>query len=269
MRFAQFRSWRSKLVRFLSRRLSFRNLDSLESLAQLGLGKGWDGGIDGEIGALLTLRKSLSMKSIVALDIGANTGLWTCTLKQKDIDCEVHVFEPSASAFELLEQSLKDLANVHLYRSAVGESTGTATLYSDFETSPLASLSLRRLDHQEVDFTRHEEVAITTLDDWHFLHMDVEPNVLKIDVEGHEIDVLHGASKMLDTVQIVQFEFGGTDIDSRIYFQDFWYFFLKKGFDIFRLTPKGLQRVVKYSENDEVFKFTTFFAVRSGASLSL
>lgn len=53
-------------------------------------------------------------------------------------------------------------------------------------------------------------------------------------VEGHELDVLAGAEEALKSVQLVQFEFGGCNIDTRTYFQDFFYFFQQHGFAIHR-----------------------------------
>lgn len=35
----------------------------------------------------------------------------------------------------------------------------------------------------------------------------------------------------------VTFEFGGCNIDTRTYFQDYWYFFKTFGFRVFRITP--------------------------------
>ena len=46
----------------------------------------------------------------------------------------------------------------------------------------------------------------------------------KIDVEGHEMDVLKGIGDKISNIKLIQFEFGGCNIDTRCFFQDFWYF---------------------------------------------
>jgi hypothetical protein len=81
-------------------------------------------------------------------------------------------------------------------------------------------------------------------------------------VEGHELSVLAGAKEVLNRIELVQFEFGGGNIDSKTYFQDFWYFFKNLNFDIYRLTPRGPIKVSEYSEFLEVFRPTNYFAVR-------
>ncbi len=88
------------------------------------------------------------------------------------------------------------------------------------------------------------------------------PNVLKMDVEGHELEVLLGSTQLLDNIEIIQFEMGGTNISSRTYFLDFWLFFRDKPFNLYRVGPRGLHRIDSYSEIDEIFLITTFFAIR-------
>ncbi|MBI3429118.1 MAG: FkbM family methyltransferase [Actinobacteria bacterium] len=233
----------------------------LESISQVGLGKGWDGGIHNEIEVLLSLKESVGLSRIVALDVGANRGSWTSTLKLLDPFSEIHAFEPSSATFEVLKLNLQNLDDVYLYPIALGNLEGKGSLFSNFETSPLASLSMRRLEHQDIVFSNTEEIDVTTLDSWIMQNPDFEPNILKIDVEGHELEVLQGGLSLLPQIRIIQFEFGGTDIDSKVFFQDFWYFFLPRNFKIYRLTPKGLLEIEGYSENEEIFKFSTLYAV--------
>ena len=51
-----------------------------------------------------------------------------------------------------------------------------------------------------------------------------EIDIMKLDVEGHELDVLEGSRKTINSIKLIQFEFGGCNIDSKTFFQDFYYF---------------------------------------------
>jgi hypothetical protein len=85
-------------------------------------------------------------------------------------------------------------------------------------------------------------------------------------VEGHEYDLLLGATEALKNIMIIQFEFGGSNIDTRTFFQDFWYFFQNLGFDVYRITPSKPLLVETYSECDESFRATNYIAVRKNAN---
>ena len=45
-------------------------------------------------------------------------------------------------------------------------------------------------------------------------------DLLKLDVEGHELYLL-SAKKFISKISVIQFEFGGCNIDTRTYFRDF------------------------------------------------
>jgi hypothetical protein len=67
----------------------------------------------------------------------------------------------------------------------------------------------------------------------------------------------------LAELKIVQFEFGGSNIDTRTFFQDYWYLFTDLNFAIFRISPKGLIRINAYAETDETFSTTNYIAIKN------
>jgi len=152
---------------------------------------------------------------------------------------------------------------VKLNNLAISDECETTTLYFDKPGSTLASLSKRNLKHINRSFEQSELVRTTTLDryceDIGILYIDL----LKIDIEGHELDALKGARRMFSEkrVKLVSFEFGGCNIDSRTFFKDFWLFFEKYSFEILRITPSGYLHPVKaYSEICEQYKTTNYIA---------
>ena len=237
-------------------------LRTIETASRVALGKGWGAGtVREEVAACLGQLPGYSPgEGLIALDIGANVGDWTESLLKASPQASVFAFEPSGEAFEKLSQKFSTTPNVRLVRAAVGNTNGVATLWAPLPGSGLASLTKRRLDHMGIDFDHSENVDLVTLDEWCELNK-VSPTLIKIDVEGHELDVLQGGLNTLKGVKVVQFEFGGCNIDTRTYFQDFWYFFEKLGFKLSRITPSGLTEVSKYREEDESFQTTNFIAV--------
>jgi hypothetical protein len=112
-----------------------------------------------------------------------------------------------------------------------------------------------------MDFSFTENVEVTTLDLF-CESVAISPIAIKIDVEGHELDVLAGATNVLAGVKVIQFEFGGTDIDTRTFFQDFFYLLVPLGFRLWRHSPRGLIPVTEYSERLEIFFYTNYFAIK-------
>lgn len=72
---------------------------------------------------------------------------------------------------------------------------------------------------------------------------------------------LQGFGEAIRHTRVVQFEFGGCNIDTRTYSRDFWYFFRQRGFRLYRLTPFGLFGIDTYDERLENFTTTNYVAV--------
>jgi FkbM family methyltransferase len=67
---------------------------------------------------------------------------------------------------------------------------------------------------------------------------------LKIDTEGHELDVLKGFEEHIQKVKIIQFEYGGTFLDSGLRLADVIQFLTENNFHKFNyLTDDGLEPV--------------------------
>ena len=182
---------------------------------------------------------------------------------------QIHCFEPSIHTFRLLQDSyLKNHSqykNIFLNNVGLGAKNATATLHYDAKGSGLASLTKRRLEHFNIDFNQSEEVKITTLDEYCKSHNITHIHLLKMDVEGHELDILHGAKDMFaqNAIDIATFEFGGCNIDTRTFFQDFWYFFKEQKMQLYRILPNGtLHKIPAYKELYEQFTTTNFVAIK-------
>ena len=66
---------------------------------------------------------------------------------------------------------------------------------------------------------------------------------------------------------IIQFEFGGTHLDTHTTFQDFFYFFNDKNYSLYIIRPRGdLVRIAKYEEALEQHQTSNFVAILKGSS---
>jgi FkbM family methyltransferase len=197
----------------------------------------------------------------LAVDIGANVGEYAAALRNKHPKLEIHAFGPSSLNIAKLKKRFADDANVKLVPLAVSDVAGSATLFANEPGSGLASLVRRRLEHYNIAFNFKEAVGTIRFEDYWTGELRCRPvDIAKIDVEGHELAVLKGFGRAMQATRVVQFEFGGTNIDARTYFQDFWYFFADHDFDIFRITPSGLAKIERYRETCECFSISNYIA---------
>ena len=88
-------------------------------------------------------------------------------------------------------------------------------------------------------------------------------DLVKIDIEGHELLCLEGFGMALDRVKVIQFEFGACNIDSRTYFKDFWNFLSARSFLLYRITPHGVKRLKRYYEQEESFLHANLLGVNA------
>ena len=201
------------------------------------------------------------IKKPVVLDIGANIGSYSEAIRKLAPQSNIFAFEPSSVARKKLQERFIGDSSVVVIPLALGITNSKETLWSDSPGSGLASLTKRRIKHFGIDFSQSESVDVVTLDSW-INSTKVVPNLIKMDVEGHELDVLKGGLNTLSLVQVVQFEFGGCNIDTRTFFQDFWYLLTDAGFIFHRISESGPVRIPRYSELDECFRTTNYLAVR-------
>jgi len=124
-------------------------------------------------------------------DIGANIGFYTEKfLSLVGSEGQVVAIEPTpASAQICREIGLKaSLNNLTVIERAFGSKIGKAYLTIDAETSVTNHLSSISSNSLEVLVTTGDELSV---------ELNHEPNIIKIDVEGFEVEVLAGMSTVL------------------------------------------------------------------------
>ncbi len=134
----------------------------------------------------------LSRKNGVAVDAGANKGVYVYHLSR--LYRQVHAFEPLPVLAACLKRAVPK--NARVQSVALSDRVGTAELKLPRGFNELGSLEA----HTSETWTTTAEpleshiVALITLDSLELKDVDL----LKVDVEGHELAVLRGAS---DTIQ--------------------------------------------------------------------
>jgi FkbM family methyltransferase len=227
-------------------------------LRQRGFGGGGGHATSGEAAVFALLGSAAPL----LVDAGAFRGDYLTAFLDCRPNGRVIAIEPSAAHFALLEAAAAGKAVTNL-NCALGSTKGEATLYKNAEVSEISSLTKRRLDHFGISMPVTETVAVRTLDD--ILSEVPFVDLLKLDIEGHELAALQGARESFAAGKIgmVQFEFGGCNLDTRTTLQDFYYFFAERGFALSVIGPSGIQPLGPYREIYEQYSTTNYLARRA------
>jgi len=145
----------------------------------------------------LIVVKQLLMPGDFAVDVGANVGIYTKFLSRwVGTAGRVYSIEPIAATFEILRSNIRRLSldNVFVVNCAVSETSGSATMEIPVWSSGAENFCRAEIvadDSQ--DSLRHVKVKVDTLDS--LLGAASKPvSFIKLDVEGHELQCLRGAT---------------------------------------------------------------------------
>jgi FkbM family methyltransferase len=171
-------------------------------------------------------------------DVGSNVGSTAeYFVKKVGSSGAVHCFEPGAYAFKKLQERVGALAipSVHLNNLAVGDRNGLTEFHVYPEShSSWNSLRRRPLEDYGIALKPVEviSVPITTLDSYCSSHSVGHIDLLKLDLEGSELQALRGATEMFLQRRVTNclLEFGQTTFDQGNNPKDLAVFFKSVGY---------------------------------------
>jgi FkbM family methyltransferase len=130
----------------------------------------------------------------VFYDIGANVGYYTCAALKHGVG-RVMAFEPDPLTASVLRLNLRLNGAAEAACQVLEIALGSAATNAVFHRSHVSNSG--RSGFHAVDAVASFEVRIETVDSLLAAGRIPAPTVMKIDVEGHEHEVLRGASRLL------------------------------------------------------------------------
>jgi FkbM family methyltransferase len=257
-----------KLIRpFVGKKYQQAFYEKLHMLSLVGMNYALGGDLkfSGEYNALKYIKSKLKNKDgYVIFDVGANIGDYSkaCLEVFDSPNTRIFSFEPSKLTHQTLISNIKD-ARVKIENIGMSDKEEVLTLYTPTsdkkqDLSGIASVYNRNyssVDHSQVT---SQEIKLTTIDSYCEKNNIKNINLLKLDIEGHELAALRGAKKIIEDsgVDFIQFEFGTTE--SRSFFADFWNMFSTR-YNFYRIVTNGLYPIKRYDEfTCEIFAAINF-----------
>lgn len=138
----------------------------------------------------------------VVLDLGANCGAFSLWAAHRWPGCKVHAFEPHPEAFQFLTENTQMYGNIYAHKYAVGE-PGIRVLLNG--TNNLGESSLYLVENNTDLTGQHVEVTDP-------LSLPADARVLKMDIEGCEVEVLEPLLKAGRKFDAVMYEYHNSSI---------------------------------------------------------
>ncbi|MGH3345152.1 MAG: FkbM family methyltransferase [Carbonactinosporaceae bacterium] len=203
-------------------------------------------------------------EAVTVLDVGANRGEWSRALLGRARqsghvgNLALHAFEPASDTYRSLVNSVP--TGVRVNRLALSNHAGQATLHVVHPGAGTNSLydSLTGCGSAG----RTEQVETTTLDEYLLRHEIERIDLLKIDTEGHDFAVLLGAERSFKAgaISLAQFEYNHRWVHARHFLKDVFDLLRPLGYQIGKLTPRGMESYLDWDPELESFVENNYLA---------
>lgn len=208
----------------------------------------------------------------VVFDVGANIGEWTTEALNINPKLHIHCFEPSSYTFKKLQQN-KFNKNVLCNNFGLSSKATTQELHIFEEGAGINSLYKRH--GLETSFnletqSKSEQIKLTTLDKYCKTNTVEKIDFLKIDVEGHELEVFKGGKNLIqqEKIKMIQFEYGGCNIDAKVLLKDIFDFFKNTNYNFYKIYPKHLKLIKMYDQKLENFQYQNWVIIHKNYALN-
>lgn len=175
------------------------------------------------------------MELASVVDIGANVGQFSLLVRALHPAARIVAFEPLPEAAARYRQVFDGDGRVTLHEAAVSPEAGTATMHvsAAADSSSLLPISKRQSElfpgTEEVGTT---DVAVGPLDQFVNVSEIQAPAMLKIDVQGFELEVLRGSVTLLPSFDHVYVEASFEALyEDQALFADVEVFLVSQGFE--------------------------------------
>lgn len=157
----------------------------------------------------ILLLKKLGADNSIIVDVGGADGTTSEIFAKNFAENKIYVFEPIRENFNQIEKKQNKYSNLVLFNKALGNCelntkiniASRVTSSSIFNLNPDQNSSIFSSD---LNFCRSEEIIITKLDN--VIAKDIVIGIMKLDVQGYEMEALKGANSSIERTMIIVIE---------------------------------------------------------------
>jgi FkbM family methyltransferase len=217
------------------------------------------------------LLEVISKKIDNFIDVGLNKCFFSNKVYEVNPNIKIIGFEPNIFLNKHIKsQKAYQDNHMKLYNCALSDIEGKCDFFINRNYDTMASLSIR----QDVmpsfnNCLEKVEVDVKKLD---FLKDDLEAktiSMLKLDVEGHEYQVVNGSSSFINEhIDFILFEYSSAWKNTNASFKEIFHLLDSLEFSIYRITPLGVELLRFFYEDMESYTYSNYLAVKDDSILN-
>jgi len=190
-------------------------INKINKFLKLIINSSWRKGLMNNIAASVELEnlvKDLHFKTV--LDIGSNKGQFILLIKKLYKNKIFYSFEPIREILEKQKKFFKDKRNLFFYNIGIGKKYEKKKFYITNRKDSSSFLKVERKIKGNEDYRVEEEriITIKSLDKIMSEKKLLGPILMKIDVQGFELEVLKGSSSTLKKTKYIIIEVSNDEI---------------------------------------------------------
>ncbi len=163
--------------------------------------------------AIWLAKNRFDSKNGIIADVGGGTATTASIFSKNFPQQDIYVFEPIKSSFQDIEKASDRTNRWQLVNKAVGSTIGTTEINIAGRVTASSLLEMggdtEGYYGEVLKTQRRETIEITTLDT--ALPKDKSVDILKMDVQGFELEVLRGATETLVRTHVIVLEINNHD----------------------------------------------------------
>lgn len=208
------------------------------------------------------IKAKLTTESPTIIDGGANNGSMTDLFLQQYRSPVIHAFEPIPELVDLLNQKFAHRSNVTVHGTAIGAEAKTVSfnvVNNLVSSSMLNPSAINKGYHGEkMDICRIVEVPQVRLEN---VMQDIrEIDLLKLDLQGYELEALKGCGRLLERIKIITTEIEFVALyDGQPLFGDIDIFLRSHGFRMLNLYELYTHPDGQLTAGDAVYLNSKYF----------
>ena len=168
------------------------------------------------------------------IDVGANRGMLTKTVNYIFPDCNIYSFEPIKACFIELKKLENTISTLKSFNCALSDHNGSAQFNESLYDYSSSLLKMTKRHESAFPYTKETFAYKSDVYAFEYFSDKIKlkaPTMLKLDVQGAELKVMHGAGEMLKLIDYILCEMSFVELyDGQPLVKEVVNYMFEKGF---------------------------------------